>query len=164
MSRAHRIDGRVPQIVVMNNNNKLNSGVSGVSGAPCEKKLAKLKITAPGGGGSMMNSPEITCSPSPCVFDAQDANAMASCRYLKRSPSPSPSPGADWRRRRSLSPFGHSPTRRGSLTPSGYEQYQKSLLEVPFCTDFADASSDDLSSEWDSDVPDTTHNKTKVTI
>lgn len=45
----------------------------------------------------------------------------------------------------------HSPS--GSLCP-GYEQYQMSLLEVPMPWDYGDASSDDLSSEWDSDVPD----------
>lgn len=36
----------------------------------------------------------------------------------------------------------------------GYEQYQMSFLEVPLPRDYGDASSDDLSSEWDSDVPD----------
>lgn len=40
-----------------------------------------------------------------------------------------------------------------TLNP-GYDQYQKSLLEVPWCADYGDASSDDLSSEWDSDVPE----------
>lgn len=39
-----------------------------------------------------------------------------------------------------------------SLCP-GYLQYQMSLLEVPMPRDYGDASSDDLSSEWDSDVP-----------
>lgn len=37
------------------------------------------------------------------------------------------------------------------LTP-GYEQYQMSLLEVPWSADYGEASSDDLSSEWDSDI------------
>lgn len=37
----------------------------------------------------------------------------------------------------------------------GYEQYQMQLLEVPWPRgDYGDASSDDLSSEWDSDAPD----------
>uniref|UniRef100_U5EQ64 Kinase n=1 Tax=Corethrella appendiculata TaxID=1370023 RepID=U5EQ64_9DIPT len=45
---------------------------------------------------------------------------------------------------------------------SGYEQYQMSLLEVPMPRDYGDASSDDLSSEWDSDVPDTKHNQKEV--
>lgn len=36
---------------------------------------------------------------------------------------------------------------------SGYTQYQMSLLAVPMPRDYGDASSDDLSSEWDSDVP-----------
>lgn len=37
------------------------------------------------------------------------------------------------------------------LSP-GYAQYQMDLLEVPWPTNYGDASSDDLSSEWDSDV------------
>lgn len=36
----------------------------------------------------------------------------------------------------------------------GYVQYQLSFLEVPLPKDYGDASSDDLSSEWDSDVPE----------
>lgn len=44
----------------------------------------------------------------------------------------------------------------GSTTVApGYEQYQKSLLEVPWPhAEYGEASSDDLSSEWDSDVPE----------
>uniref|UniRef100_A0A1L8DYS5 Kinase n=1 Tax=Nyssomyia neivai TaxID=330878 RepID=A0A1L8DYS5_9DIPT len=52
--------------------------------------------------------------------------------------------------RRTPSP---SSTLGGSLCP-GYDQYQMALLEVPMPRDFGDASSDDLSSEWDSDAPD----------
>jgi hypothetical protein len=38
---------------------------------------------------------------------------------------------------------------------AGYELYQKSLLEVPWPhAEYGEASSDDLSSEWDSDVPE----------
>lgn len=40
------------------------------------------------------------------------------------------------------------------LSP-GYAQYQMDLLEVPMPRDYCDASSDDLSSEWDSDVQET---------
>lgn len=40
------------------------------------------------------------------------------------------------------------------LSP-GYAQYQMDLLEVPMPRDYGDASSDDLSSEWDSDVQET---------
>lgn len=40
-----------------------------------------------------------------------------------------------------------------SAISTGYAQYQMSLLEVPLPKDYGDASSDDLSSEWDSDVP-----------
>lgn len=46
------------------------------------------------------------------------------------------------------------------LAAVGYEQYQKSLLEVPWSHDYGEASSDDLSSEWDSDVPDPPTNTT----
>lgn len=61
---------------------------------------------------------------------------------IRRSPSPF---------RRSPSPFRRSPS---PMAGYGYELYQKSLLEVPFIPEYGDASSDDLSSEWDSDVPD----------
>lgn len=60
--------------------------------------------------------------------------------------------------KRSLAPLspafqrGRSPPSPNSCT--GYDQYQKSLLEVPMPRDYGDASSDDLSSEWDSDVPE----------
>lgn len=45
-------------------------------------------------------------------------------------------------------PPGYGPQ---NVSP-GYDQYQKSLLEVPWSEDYTEASSDDLSSEWDSDV------------
>lgn len=47
-------------------------------------------------------------------------------------------------------PPGYGPH---SLSP-GYDQMKISLLEVPWNEDYTEASSDDLSSEWDSDVPD----------
>lgn len=56
--------------------------------------------------------------------------------------------------RRSASPVSPGSRRGSGILAAGYEQYQKSLLEVPVSTDYGDASSDDLSSEWDSDVPD----------
>ncbi|XP_016993324.2 inositol-trisphosphate 3-kinase A isoform X2 [Drosophila takahashii] len=59
-------------------------------------------------------------------------------------PDSSPSP-THLGPRRSHSPLGQS------LCP-GYIQYSKSLLEVPMPRDYGYASSDDLSSEWDSDV------------
>ncbi|XP_017475065.1 PREDICTED: inositol-trisphosphate 3-kinase A-like isoform X1 [Rhagoletis zephyria] len=45
-----------------------------------------------------------------------------------------------------------SPSPQQNLCP-GYTQYSKSFLEVPLPRDYGYASSDDLSSEWDSDVP-----------
>lgn len=118
-----------------------------------------------------LNSPEITCSPSPCIFDdcirkvnMEDRLSPSRSSIGNRSPSPcsrSPSPNprsSPHHRRRSHSPFRRSASpgsRRGSsATPTGYEMYQKSLLEVPVILDYGDASSDDLSSEWDSDAPE----------
>lgn len=94
-----------------------------------------------------LTSPEIRCSPSPCVFDSCDNHTV------NRTPSPAESDCSPRFRRRSLRRSA-SPVRRGSVLAPGYEQYQKSLLEVPASTEYGDASSDDLSSEWDSDVPD----------
>lgn len=56
--------------------------------------------------------------------------------------------------RRSSSPSN------GSLC-SGYVQYSKMLLEVPMPRDYGYASSDDLSSEWDSDVPTSSSEQAK---
>ncbi|XP_059479878.1 inositol-trisphosphate 3-kinase B isoform X2 [Neocloeon triangulifer] len=47
--------------------------------------------------------------------------------------------------------------------PGGYELYQKSLLGVPWPSDYGDASSDDLSSEWDSDAAEPPSASTPVT-
>lgn len=57
-----------------------------------------------------------------------------------------------------------SPSPRRPLPPAaGYEQYQRSLLEVPWpAGEYGEASSDDLSSEWDSDAPETTAAPVKV--
>ncbi|KAL1509111.1 hypothetical protein ABEB36_003905 [Hypothenemus hampei] len=113
---------------------------------------------------SPKNSPIITCSPSPCTFNEDYKGEL----LQSRSPSPKSnraSPRAGKRRvslRRSRSPGTQIPTspllggRRGSY--SGYEQYQKSLLEVPFYTEYGDPSSDDLSSEWESER-ETEHRK-----
>lgn len=55
------------------------------------------------------------------------------------------------RRAERRSPSPRSPP----LAAPGYEQYSKSLLDVPYlCVEYGEASSDDLSSEWDSDVPE----------
>lgn len=76
---------------------------------------------------------------------------------VRRSPSPSSFSGH--RQRLDASP---SPSHGGSVCASpGYVQYQMALLEVPMPRDYGDASSDDLSSEWDSDVPEP-HRSPKV--
>lgn len=50
--------------------------------------------------------------------------------------------------------------RNGKIS-DGYDQYLKQyLLQVPMPKDYGEPSSDDLSSEWDSDVPDTKNNET----
>lgn len=53
---------------------------------------------------------------------------------------------------RSSSPLppGYGPE---TLSP-GYDQMKSSLLNAPWNEDYTEASSDDLSSEWDSDVPE----------
>lgn len=55
-----------------------------------------------------------------------------------------------------------SGTRNGKIS-DGYDQYLKQyLLQVPMPKDYGEPSSDDLSSEWDSDVPDTKNNETNT--
>lgn len=67
---------------------------------------------------------------------------------VRRSPSPSflrRTPDRDY------NAYNGNPPLSPNMCP-GYAQYQMSLLEVPMPFDYGDASSDDLSSEWDSDV------------
>lgn len=62
-------------------------------------------------------------------------------------------------------PTKHKPHRK--ISPNGkisdgYDQYLKQyLLQVPMPKDYGEPSSDDLSSEWDSDVPDIKNNEAK---
>lgn len=116
---------------------------------------------------NMSPGPEITCSPSPCVYDDTSAppqrRRKSSCCGLFPSRSPSPSLIGRPSRKRSASP--RMRIRSTSETAYGYEQYSKSLLEVPSLYDYGDASSDDLSSEWDSDVSEiAVTNESKVRI
>uniref|UniRef100_W8BUA7 Kinase n=2 Tax=Ceratitis capitata TaxID=7213 RepID=W8BUA7_CERCA len=62
-------------------------------------------------------------------------------------------PGCAMRRQLQLQRRSPSPQQQ-NLCP-GYTQYSMSFLEVPLPRDYGYASSDDLSSEWDSDVPAT---------
>ena len=49
----------------------------------------------------------------------------------------------------------HRAGARNGKISDGYDQYLKQyLLQVPMPKDYGEPSSDDLSSEWDSDVPD----------
>lgn len=74
------------------------------------------------------------------------------------SPSRAANAGGDLRKqllvRRSPSPafLDRCTSPNGTMLSPGYVQYQMSLLEVPMPRDYGEASSDDLSSEWDSDV------------
>ena len=86
----------------------------------------------------------------PCHLRPNDVARGADVTMSSRSQrSASTSP-----RQRRASACGCSPPHQSQLLSSGYEQYQKSLLEGPWPADYGEASSDDLSSEWDSDVPD----------
>ncbi|XP_049875377.1 inositol-trisphosphate 3-kinase B isoform X2 [Pectinophora gossypiella] len=67
----------------------------------------------------------------------------------KDSFGPKPCNCADCRASSPLPP-GYGPE---TLSP-GYDQMKSSLSNVPWTEDFTEASSDDLSSEWDSDVPE----------
>lgn len=124
------------------------------------KKPDELKKTR-------FSSPEITYSHCVCGPDSacfrQERSSSPECDSLNASPRIG---------RRSLgslkksSSACHRVRRRNShVSPSGYEQYSKSLLEVPMILDYGDASSDDLSSEWESDVNELQHvTRSKVRI
>lgn len=88
------------------------------------------------------------------IDDARTKTATASSSRRHLDPHRSPSGGLRKHvlNRRSPSPLNE--TKKLIGFSHGYEQYQKSFLEVPLPRDYGYASSDDLSSEWDSDVPE----------
>lgn len=149
----------IPKIIMPNHKQ------DAVSGEPCVvKNLERLQTPEDGQDSPTLfcYSPEIRCSPSPCVFDdPEGCSCLGNNLSPLRTPSPNLSGSPEYdssprTRRRSLrSPSpSHRFRRKSDLLAPGYEQYQKSLLEVPVSADYGDASSDDLSSEWESDVPD----------
>lgn len=89
---------------------------------------------------------------------ADDVRTKTATSSSRRHLDPQRSPSGGLRKhvlnRRSPSPLSASDLRRIMGFSLGYEQYQRSFLEVPLPRDYGYASSDDLSSEWDSDVPD----------
>ncbi|XP_031638732.1 inositol-trisphosphate 3-kinase A-like isoform X4 [Contarinia nasturtii] len=80
------------------------------------------------------------------MTSSSGSNSLRKQLLVRRSPSPSV-------RDRNHQPHKIPLMRNVSVGLSpGYAQYQMDLLEVPMPRDYGDASSDDLSSEWDSDV------------
>lgn len=58
---------------------------------------------------------------------------------------------------RKTSRFG---SMKNGKSSAGYDQYMKQYLQIPMPSDYGEPSSDDLSSEWDSDVPDNKSSET----
>lgn len=124
--------------------------------------LTPVKIETPDSGRRMSEPcrfyipPQCNNKLSPRSARKRDArrNSKTDSKDQKDSPpetplGPKPCNCEDCRSSSPLPP-GYGPE---TLSP-GYDQMQKSLLEVPWNEDYAEASSDDLSSEWDSDVPE----------
>ncbi|CAB3221239.1 unnamed protein product [Arctia plantaginis] len=93
---------------------------------------------------------------SPRSARKRDSRKNSKSNHKDDSPSkdtfgPKPCNCEDCRASSPLPP-GYGPQ---TLSP-GYDQMKMSLLEVPWNEDYTEASSDDLSSEWDSDVPEPT--------
>lgn len=118
------------------------------------------RVSALGGNGDAANASAGGKVP-PSTRCARSSHCCGGGRQYGSSKSRSPSPlignGG------SIQQLVLSSTSAASgviLAAPGYEQYQKSLLEVPLHhAEYGEASSDDLSSEWDSDVPEPPRNK-----
>lgn len=103
------------------------------------------------------NSKRVNASCSAQMTSSPSGSGLRKHVLVRRSPSPSV-------RDRNPVPNKMPLMRHISVGLSpGYAQYQMDLLEVPMPRDYGDASSDDLSSEWDSDVQET-HRTPKVFI
>lgn len=115
----------------------------------CSKAFAKahgISITPP---SSPQQLSPTTITPTTTITMEEPSTSSTQNYFLCGSNGS----GGGGLRKQLLSRRSPSPLGQLSLCP-GYAQYQKSLLEVPMPRDYGDASSDDLSSEWDSDVPD----------
>lgn len=88
------------------------------------------------------NSKRANASSGSSMTSNASGSSLRKQILVRRSPSPS------FRDRIKMPLMRHFSV---GLSP-GYAQYQMDLLEVPMPRDYGDASSDDLSSEWDSDV------------
>lgn len=87
-----------------------------------------------------------------CVWRRGPRPAKGRNSRTRRTPSPVAGPAAA---AALLTTTAAMTTATSTTVAPGYEQYQKSLLEVPWPhAEYGEASSDDLSSEWDSDVPE----------
>lgn len=125
--------------------------------------LPPVKIEPPDGGKGGRRSSEPTryyippqCNNklSPRTARKRDSRKNSKCNLkddlpVKESFGPKPCNCEDCRASSPLPP-GYGPQ---TMSP-GYDQMKMSLLEVPWTEDYTEASSDDLSSEWDSDVPE----------
>lgn len=88
----------------------------------------------------VITPPKLTFTPKRSLHPVNVSGGLRRQLLSRRSPSPNPS-------------ANKSQDQTAAILSPGYVQYQRSLLEVPMPRDYGDASSDDLSSEWDSDVP-----------
>lgn len=110
------------------------------------------------GGKAINNGKSSNCRQN-CCSSATTSNEADK----NKSRSPSPFFGGSRSPIRQLIVSSASATSGILLAAPGYAQYQKSLLEVPFHhAEYGEASSDDLSSEWDSDVPEPPRNNKVV--
>ncbi|XP_060804068.1 inositol-trisphosphate 3-kinase A isoform X1 [Amyelois transitella] len=129
---------------------------------PLAKKMSLLtpvKIETPDGGRRMSEPtryyipPQCSNRLSPRSARKRDSRRNSKSDIKDDSPTkefgPKPCNCEDCRASSPLPP-GYGPQ---TLSP-GYDQMKRSLLEVPWTEDYTEASSDDLSSEWDSDVPE----------
>lgn len=108
----------------------------------CGSKRLNASHTVASTGSPLRKHVLVRRSPSPSVRDKNDAVAMQNDTTTTTTTDTTTTNSYKLPLVRHFS-VGLSP---------GYAQYQMDLLEVPMPRDYGDASSDDLSSEWDSDV------------
>ncbi|CAH4034573.1 unnamed protein product [Pieris brassicae] len=119
--------------------------------------LSPVKIETPDSGRRASEPtryyipPQCTNRLSPRTARKRDRrNSKADVKdEVKETFGPKPCNCEDCRSSSPLPPGYGPPT----MSP-GYDQMKTALLDVPWNDDFTEASSDDLSSEWDSDVPE----------
>lgn len=132
------------------------------------------KLTADTVDGTTSHKPQRKKSSTKRSLDMQRKISLSKLKDLtspesnNESSSPSPQHAANHHNSLPLRKTSRFGSMKNGKASAGYDQYMKQYLQIPMPSDYGEPSSDDLSSEWDSDVADNkasdTNKESKVSV